>query len=128
MTELRCELEEDARAALSAVQAHTVTAGKSDETATALADNTTFASESLAPESSKSSTVKVKKKGKPKLTPKEKKERNVRGLYSELPAARAYPCRIPEGDRQSHLVTSARISRKRSCEWLSNASSSHLIQ
>jgi hypothetical protein len=91
VTELRYELEEDARAALSAVQAHTVAAGgKSDETATALTDNTTFASESLAPESSKSSTVKVKKKGKPKLTPKEKKERSVRGLYSEPPAARAY--------------------------------------
>ena len=34
----------------------------------------------LTPESSKSAVVKVKKKGKPKLTPKEKEERTVRSM------------------------------------------------
>jgi hypothetical protein len=83
------------RAALSAAQAqavgHTLTTGKSDEmtTTTALADNTTFANESGAPEpTSKFATMKVKKKGKPKLTPKEKKERSVSvfrlGVNTEL--------------------------------------------
>jgi hypothetical protein len=56
--------------------------GKLDETTTAtiFAENTTVANESLvqAESTSKAGTVKVKKKGKPKLTPKEKKERSVR--------------------------------------------------
>ncbi|KAI0299440.1 DASH complex subunit Dam1-domain-containing protein [Multifurca ochricompacta] len=77
-------VEEDAHAALLAaaqtqIQVHTLATAKSDETTnvTALVDNTTFANDSLAPESSKSATVKVKKKGKLKLTPKEKKERSI---------------------------------------------------
>jgi len=76
--------EEDARAALAAAaatQAHTIASAKLDETATnatSLVDNTTFADgSSHAPESSKSSVSKVKKKGKPRLTPKEKKERSI---------------------------------------------------
>lgn len=79
------ETEEDARAALSAAaqgqaQAHTHSTAKPDEAtdATAFVDTATFADASLAPESSKSTVAKVKKKGKPKLTPKEKKERSVR--------------------------------------------------
>jgi len=77
--------EEDARTALSAAaqaqaQAHTLSTAKPDEAtdATAFVDASTFADASLAPESSKSTVAKVKKKGKPKLTPKEKKERSVR--------------------------------------------------
>jgi hypothetical protein len=45
-----------------------------------LGDTTTFADGTLAPESSKTAVPKVKKKGKPKLTPKEKKERSV-GIF-----------------------------------------------
>jgi hypothetical protein len=56
-----------------------------DETTagTILAENTTVANESLvqAESTSKAGTVKVKKKGKPKLTPKEKKERSVRLVF-----------------------------------------------
>jgi hypothetical protein len=81
------ELEEDARAALSAAaqgqaQAHRFSTARPDDTtdATAFVDTATFADASLAPESSKSTVAKVKKKGKPKLTPKEKKERSVREL------------------------------------------------
>ena len=77
--------EEDARAALSAAaqgqaQAQNLSTTKLDDAtdATAFVDTATFADASLAPESSKSSVAKVKKKGKPKLTPKEKKERSVR--------------------------------------------------
>lgn len=77
--------EEDARTALSAAaqaqaQAHTLAIAKLDEAmnATTLGDTATFADASLAPESSKSTVAKVKKKGKPRLTPKEKKERSVR--------------------------------------------------
>ncbi|KAH9993294.1 DASH complex subunit Dam1-domain-containing protein [Russula compacta] len=86
--------EEDARAALSAAaqaqaQVHTLATAKSDETTntTALVDATTFADGSLAPESSKSAVPKVKKKGKPKLTPKEKKERSmaIEKVISSLP-------------------------------------------
>ena len=79
---------EDARAALSAAaqgqaQAHTHSTAKPDEAtdATAFVDTATFADASLAPESSKSTVAKVKKKGKPKLTPKEKKERSVREFF-----------------------------------------------
>jgi DASH complex subunit DAM1 len=77
--------DEDARAA--EVQAHTLTTVKLDETtnATALGDTTTLADGSLAPESSKSAVQKVKKKGKPKLTPKEKKERSVRVFFLNPP-------------------------------------------
>ena len=49
--------------------------------ATGLIDTATFADASLAPETSKSAVAKVKKKGKPKLTPKEKKERSVRVIF-----------------------------------------------
>ncbi|KAI0289974.1 DASH complex subunit Dam1-domain-containing protein [Russula brevipes] len=75
--------KERMRAALAAAatQAHTIASAKLDETATnatSLVDNTTFADgSSHAPESSKSSVSKVKKKGKPRLTPKEKKERSI---------------------------------------------------
>jgi hypothetical protein len=71
-------LEEEALAA--AAQVHTLATATLDETtnATALVDSATFADGSLAPESSKSAVAKVKKKGKPKLTQKEKKERSVR--------------------------------------------------
>ena len=60
-----------------------LTTAKLDETTngTALGDTTTFADGSLAPESSKTAVPKVKKKGKPKLTPKEKKERSVRVFF-----------------------------------------------
>jgi hypothetical protein len=82
------ETVEDARAALSAAaqgqaQAHTHSTAKPDEAtdATAFVDTATFADASLAPESSKSTVAKVKKKGKPKLTPKEKKERSVREFF-----------------------------------------------
>jgi hypothetical protein len=82
------KLEEDARAALSAAaqgqaQAHNHSTAKPDEAtdATAFVDTATFADASLAPESSKSTVAKVKKKGKPKLTPKEKKERSVREIF-----------------------------------------------
>ena len=59
---------------------HSHSTAKPDEAtdATAFVDTATFADASLAPESSKSTVAKVKKKGKPKLTPKEKKERSVR--------------------------------------------------
>jgi len=82
------EPDEDARAAAAATEVPTV---KLDETTngTALGDTTTFADGSLAPESSKSAVPKVKKKGKPKLTPKEKKERSVRVFFSNpLPLER----------------------------------------
>ena len=75
---------EDTLAAAAQVQAqaqsHTLASTKLDETtnATALVDSATFTDGFLAPESSKSAVAKVKKKGKPKLTPKEKKERSVR--------------------------------------------------
>lgn len=82
------ELDEDARAARSAAaqgqaQAHIHSTAKLDEAtdATAFVDTATFADASLAPESSKSTVAKVKKKGKPKLTPKEKKERSVREFF-----------------------------------------------
>ncbi|KAH9169330.1 DASH complex subunit Dam1-domain-containing protein [Lactarius sanguifluus] len=68
--------EEDARAAAAAAQPQTVAGAKSDETTT-LGGNTTSADESLAPDSSKSAIGKVKKKGKAKLTPKERKERKI---------------------------------------------------
>ncbi|KAI9463973.1 hypothetical protein BJY52DRAFT_1184386 [Lactarius psammicola] len=72
--------EEDARTAPPVTQpqaqAQTIAGAKSDETTT-LGGNTTSADESLAPESSKSAIGKVKKKGKPKLTPKERKERKI---------------------------------------------------
>ncbi|KAH8990801.1 DASH complex subunit Dam1-domain-containing protein [Lactarius akahatsu] len=69
--------EEDARAAPPATtQPQTVAGAKSDETTT-LGGNTTSADESLAPDSSKSAIGKVKKKGKAKLTPKERKERKI---------------------------------------------------
>ena len=73
--------EEDARAA--AAEAQELASAKLDEAtnATALIDTATFADASLAPESSRSTVAKVKKKGKAKLTPKEKKERSVR-VYS----------------------------------------------
>ncbi len=81
------ELEEDARVALSAAaqgqaQVHALSTARPDEAtdATTFVDTATFADASLAPESSKSTVAKVKKKGKPKLTPKEKKERSVREL------------------------------------------------
>jgi hypothetical protein len=59
---------------------HALSTAKPDDAtdATAFVDTATFADASLAPESSKSTVAKVKKKGKPKLTPKEKKERSVR--------------------------------------------------
>jgi hypothetical protein len=63
------------------VQARTLASAKLDEeamNATGLIDTVTFADASLAPETSKSAVAKVKKKGKPRLTPKEKKERSVR--------------------------------------------------
>lgn len=62
---------------------HTHSTAKPDEAmdATAFVDTATFADASLAPESSKSTVAKVKKKGKPKLTPKEKKERSVREYF-----------------------------------------------
>ncbi|KAF8480066.1 DASH complex subunit Dam1-domain-containing protein [Russula ochroleuca] len=73
--------EEDARAALSAAtqQAHALASAKLDEAmnTTGLIDTATFADASLAPETSKSAVAKVKKKGKPRLTPKEKKERSM---------------------------------------------------
>ncbi len=77
---------EDARAALSAAvqgQAQVHSTAKPDEAtdATVFVDTATFADASLAPESSKSIVAKVKKKGKPKLTPKEKKERSVREYF-----------------------------------------------
>lgn len=82
------ELDEDARAARSAAaqgqaQAHIHSTAKLDEAtdATTFVDTATFADASLAPESSKSTVAKVKKKGKPKLTPKEKKERSVREYF-----------------------------------------------
>ncbi|KAH9974230.1 hypothetical protein BGW80DRAFT_1170598 [Lactifluus volemus] len=91
----RRRAEEDARDALSAVQAqtagHMLAGGKLDETTTAtiFAENTTVANESLvqAESTSKAGTVKVKKKGKPKLTPKEKKERSmaIDKVISSLP-------------------------------------------
>jgi len=89
------EPDEDARAAAAEVQAqaHTLTTAKLDETTngTALGDTTTFADGSLAAESSKSAVPKVKKKGKPKLTPKEKKERSVRVFFLDpLPLWREY--------------------------------------
>jgi hypothetical protein len=84
--------EEDARTALDAAaqvqaQAQTLATAKLDETtnATAMVDSTTFADGSLAPESSKSAVAKVKKKGKPRLTPKEKRERSVRAFFFETP-------------------------------------------
>jgi hypothetical protein len=51
---------------------------------TGLIDTATFADASLAPETSKSAVAKVKKKGKPRLTPKEKKERSVRVFFSSF--------------------------------------------
>ena len=71
--------EEDARAA-PPPQAQTSASAKSDETAnaTTLGGNTMCADESLVGETSKSAIGKVKKKGKAKLTPKERKERTVR--------------------------------------------------
>jgi len=54
------------------------TARADETTNTALVETTTLADGSLAPESSKSAAGKTKKKGKPKLTPKERKERSVR--------------------------------------------------
>jgi len=85
--------EEDALAAAAQVQAraqaHTLATATLDETtnATALVDSATFADGSLAPESSRSAVAKVKKKGKPKLTPKEKKERSmaIDKVISSLP-------------------------------------------
>jgi len=84
--------EEDARTALDAAaqvqaQAQTLATAKLDETtnATAMVDSTTFADGSLAPESSKSAVAKVKKKGKPRLTQKEKRERSVRAFFFETP-------------------------------------------
>ncbi|KAN0107746.1 DASH complex subunit Dam1 domain containing protein [Russula decolorans] len=86
--------DEDTRAALSAAaqgqaQAHTHSTAKPDDAtdATAFVDTATFADASLAPESSKSTVAKVKKKGKPKLTPKEKKERSmaIDKVISSLP-------------------------------------------
>lgn len=72
--------EEDARAATQ-LQAHaqSIAGAKTDEAAnaTTLGGHTTAADESLAPESSKSAIGKVKKKGKAKLTPKERKERKA---------------------------------------------------
>ncbi|KAH9054670.1 DASH complex subunit Dam1-domain-containing protein [Lactarius vividus] len=70
--------EEDARAA-AATQPQVIAGAKSDEmtNATTLGGNTTSADESLAPDSSKSAIGKVKKKGKAKLTPKERKERKI---------------------------------------------------
>jgi hypothetical protein len=89
------QLEEDARAAAADVQAqaHTLTVARLDETTngTALGDTTTFADGSLAPESSKTAVPKAKKKGKPKLTPKEKKERSVRVIFLLLSGVRSYP-------------------------------------
>jgi len=85
--------EEDARAAAVAAaqgqrQVDALATAKADETTnTALGETTTFADASIAPESSKSSAGKVKKKGKPKLTPKEKKERSmaIDKVISSLP-------------------------------------------
>ncbi|KAI9438209.1 DASH complex subunit Dam1-domain-containing protein [Lactarius indigo] len=57
-------------------QPQTIAGAKSDETTT-LGGNTTSADESLAPDSSKSAIGKTKKKGKAKLTAKEKKERKI---------------------------------------------------
>ncbi|KAH9996269.1 hypothetical protein BJV77DRAFT_988389 [Russula vinacea] len=71
--------EEEALSA-AAAQARTLASAKLDEesmNATGLIDTATFADASLAPETSKSAVAKVKKKGKPKLTPKEKKERSM---------------------------------------------------
>jgi hypothetical protein len=82
--ELSAEPEDDARVALSAAaQAQALATAKLDEAmnATSLVDTTTFADASLAPESSKPTVAKVKKKGKPRLTPKEKKERGVRVFF-----------------------------------------------
>jgi DASH complex subunit DAM1 len=95
--------EEDALAAAAAAQvqaqAHTLGAtAMLDETtnATALVDSATFADGSLAPGSSKSAVAKVKKKGKPKLTPKEKKERSVR--------THIFPSSSREGVRSHRVV------------------------
>ena len=72
--------EEDARGVPPTTQAQSIAGAKPDEpeNATTLGGNTTTADESLAPESSKTAIGKVKKKGKAKLTPKERKERKVR--------------------------------------------------
>ncbi|KAH9968150.1 DASH complex subunit Dam1-domain-containing protein [Russula dissimulans] len=81
--------EEDARAAAQEQRlVDAVATAKADDTTnTALVETTTFADGSLAPESSKSAAGKVRKKGKPKLTPKEKKERSmaIDKVISSLP-------------------------------------------
>ncbi|KAI0267446.1 DASH complex subunit Dam1-domain-containing protein [Gloeopeniophorella convolvens] len=89
----RRRAEEDARAALEAAQAQSrlALASRPDDTADAatLGENTTFANDSVIPGPSKNSATKkvVKKKGKAKLTPKEKKERSiaVEKVVSSLP-------------------------------------------
>ncbi|KAI9513402.1 DASH complex subunit Dam1-domain-containing protein [Russula earlei] len=78
----KCGTEEDARAAqgrgvLPPTLATAARAADESTNVTGLGDTTTFADGSLAPGSSKSAVAKVKKKGKPKLTPKEKKERST---------------------------------------------------
>ena len=78
--------EENALAAAAQVQAQAHTLATDETTnATALVDSATFTEGSLAPESSKTAVAKVKKKSKPKLTLKEKKERSVRiHMFSRL--------------------------------------------
>ena len=78
--------EEDAPAAATQVQAqaHMLATDKTTNT-TALVDSATFMDGSLAPESSETAVVKVKKKNRLKLTPKEKNEMSVRiYMFSRL--------------------------------------------
>ncbi|TFY70591.1 hypothetical protein EVG20_g2412 [Dentipellis fragilis] len=75
----RRRAEEDARAALAAMQSHTnpepSTLEKTTDNAT---DDTTYADNTVADASVKTTATKiVKKKGKPKMTVKEKKERSA---------------------------------------------------
>lgn len=77
--------EEDARAALEAMHSQTNPEPSNLERTTATADHvdetayaeTTMPDASAIQSSKSATTVKMKKKGKPKMTPKEKKERAV---------------------------------------------------
>ena len=74
---------------------------------TTLAGNVTSADESNAPETSKSAIGKVKKKGKPKLTPKEKKERKVRIRFFHTIQMSPLNGRCEDGDRSDHNFAAA---------------------
>jgi hypothetical protein len=76
--------------------------------ATILGGNTTNADESHAPETSKSAIGKVKKKGKAKLTPKEKeREESAYSVFFSHYPNEPLNGRCEDGDRSNHNIAAA---------------------